>query len=216
MKSYKIILLNLSILILASCAKEGVMRMTTNTFANKEVIPQGFKAGSSFYISAKQKGDELFKKEVSQKIATILKNKGFETKNSYYADYHLNFSFAMKKSTHVRDVPVYIPDYGFWYYNRYHYPYGYDYGYRIAYVPEEYTLFNKILLIEVYKNGGKIPVWQGMTDFYEEESDLRNDIDYLLVTLFKYFGQDTKKYVKTRINEDDEEVRILRQEYFQQ
>lgn len=220
MKICKLILLNLSIFLIGSCAKESSMRITTNTFANKEVIPHGFKKHNSFSISTKQKGDSLFAQEVSQKIATILKNKGFTVKTTTDVDYNLNFSFGMKQSTHTRDVPVYIPDYGCWYYHHYHYPYGYGYGYRIAYIPEEYTLFNKILLIEVYKNSNNktekiAPVWQGTAHSYEEDSDLRDAIDYLLVTIFNHFGQNTQKYIKSKIEENNKEVEKLRQEYFQ-
>ncbi len=125
MKICKFILLNLSILLLGSCAKESGMRIRTNTFANKEEIPEGFKEHTTFSISTKQKGDRLFSREVSQKIAAILKDKGFTVKTTDNADYALNFSFGITKSTHTRDVPVYIPNYGPWYYHRYpHHSYG--------------------------------------------------------------------------------------------
>lgn len=214
MKICKLILLNISIILLVSCARETGMRITTNTFANKEIIPDGFKKDATFSISAKQKNEQLFSQEVSKKIATILKDKGFTAKTTS-ADYNLNFSFGMEKSIHTRDVPVYIPDYGPWHYRRRHFNYGYNY--RIAYVPEEYTLFNKILLIEVYKNnnGKKEPVWQGTAHSYEEDSDLRDAIDYLLVTIFKHFGHNTQKYVNTKMEENDKKVKRLRQEYFQ-
>jgi hypothetical protein len=216
MKIYKLFLLNLSIILLGSCARESGMRVTTNTFANKEVIPQGFKKQTSFSISTKQKGDPLFTREVAQKIATILRNKGFTIKTTSDVEYNLNFSFAMSKSTHVRDVPVYIPDYGHWHYHHYHH----GYGFSIAYIPKEFTLFHKILLLEVYKNSGSraeriVPVWQGTAHVYEEDSDLRDAIDYLLVTVFKYFGRNTKRYIKSKMEDDNEEVRKLRQEYFQ-
>ena len=215
MKICKLILLAVSILFLGSCGKDTGMRITTNTFANKEIIPDGFKKNASFSVSAKQKGNELFSKEVSQKIATILKDKGFTVKANGNADYTVNFSFGMEKSTHTRDVPVYIPDYGPWYY--YDYCPRYRYRYRITYVPEEYTLFNKILLVEVSKNGflKKKAVWQGTAHSYEEDSDLRDAIDYLLVTVFKHFGQNTQKNITSNIEDNDESVKKLRQEYFQ-
>jgi len=217
MRIHKLVLLSLSTILFASCGRDGGMRITTNTFANKEVIPYGFKPGDSFSISTKQKGDQLFAKEVSQKIASILTNKGFKLKSPHAADYNLRFSFGMKKSTHVRDVPVFIPDYGHWHYHHYYHPYGF--GYRVAYVPEEYTLFNKILLIEVNKNRRFLttkstPVWQGTAHSYEEDSDLRDAIDYLLITVFRYFGVNTKKYMKSIMDEGDKEVERLRQEYF--
>lgn len=219
MKIYKLVLLNLAIVLLGSCGKDSGMRITTNTFADQEVIPEGFERNASFSISTKQRGDRLFTQEVSQKIATILRDKGFVAKRTADADYTLNFSFGMKKSTHTRDVPVYVPDYGHWYYHDYHYPYGYGYGYRITYVPEEYTLFNKILLVEAYKNSGSktekaVPVWQGTAHSYEEDSDLRDAIDYLLVTVFKHFGRNTKKYIQSKMAEDNQEVKKLREEYF--
>jgi hypothetical protein len=216
-KIFKTILLNILILLVGSCGKDSGMRITTNTFANKEEIPKGFKKQSSFFISTQQKGDSLFAQEVSQKIATILKNQEFTVKTSDDADYTLNFSFGVKQSTHTRDVAVYIPDYGHWHYHHYHAPYGYHY--RIAYIPEEYTLFNKILLIEVYKNNNgstkEEPVWQGTAHSYEEDSDLRDAIDYLLITVFKHFGRNTQKYINSKIEENNEDVKKLRQDYFQ-
>jgi len=220
MKFRSFVSIGLAIFFLGSCAKDNSLRVTTNTFANKEIIPHGFKKGSSFSISTKQKGDPLFTKEVSQKIATILKDKGFVVKANGDADYELNFSFGMEKSIHVRDVPVYIPDYGCWHYHSCHGCCGCGYGYRVAYVPEEYTLFNKILLIEVFKETGlvskeRIPVWQGTAQGYEENSDLRDGVDYLLITVFKNFGKNTQKYVKSRMEKNDESVTRLRQRYFQ-
>jgi len=154
-------------------------------------------------------GNDLFSQEVSQKIATVIKSKGFAVKSASDADYHLTFSFGMSKSTHVRDVPVFIPDYGCWHYRYYHYPY--RYGYTITYVPEEYTLFHKILLIEVNKNGtATIPVWQGTANCYEEDSDLRDAIDYLLITVFKHFGKNTRRYIRSKMQEDDPEVKELK------
>ncbi|MBD3273319.1 DUF4136 domain-containing protein [Candidatus Dependentiae bacterium] len=213
MKIEKLILITTSILLFCSCGKDTGMRITTNTFANKEIIPKGFEKGASFSIKAKQKGDPLFVQEVSQKIATLLKENGFKVKENN-ADYKLNFSFAMEKSTHTRDVPVYIPDYGPWYYYDY-YPY-YRYRYRVVYVPEQYTLFNKILLIEVYEKGfwKNKPIWQGIAHSYEEDSDLRDAIDYLLVTVFKYFGKNTPKRIRSKIEENDSNVNKLRQDYF--
>lgn len=215
MKVKNFILLSLSMLLLGSCMKESGMDIRTNTFANEKIIPKGFQPNDSFSISAKQKGDQLFTREVSQKIATLLKNRGFTVTTAATADYNLIFSFGMDKSTHVRDVPVFIPDYGCWHYHHCHY----NYGYRVAYVPEVYTLFHKILLVEVHRNrrftlGKKDPVWQGTAHGYEEDSDLRDAIDYLLVTVFKYFGKNTKKYVKSRIKDDDKRVEKLRQDYF--
>ena len=211
MKVRNLILLTMSIILLGSCAKDSGMRITTNTFANKEIIPKGFQKNDSFSITTKQKGDELFAKEVSQKIATVLEDRGFVVKTDGDADFNLNFSFGMEKSTHTRDVPVYIPDYGYW---CYHHCCRYGCGYTIAYVPEEYTIFNKILLVEVYKNGKKIPVWQGTARSYEEHSDLRDSIDYLLITVFKNFGKNTQKYIKSKMERNDQEVIKLRQRYF--
>jgi hypothetical protein len=213
MKINKLMLLILSIGLLGSCAKESGMRIQTNTFANKEEIPKGFEKKDSFSIAAKQKGDSLFTQEVSQKIAAVLKDKGFRIEEAGDADYSLNFSFGMKRSTHTREVPVYIPDYGRWSYYSYYHRYG---GYRVTYVPKIYTLFNKILLLEVYKKNSEVPVWQGTAHSYEEDSNLRDAIDYLLVTVFKYFGKNTRRYVKSKMEDDNKDVKKLRQEYYQE
>lgn len=211
MKSINLILLSISILLFSSCGKDTGIHITTNTFANKKIIPQGFRKGDSFSISTKQTGNKLFSNEVSKKITTLLQDRGFKSTNSLLANYNLKFSFGMEKSTHTKEVPIYIPDYGPWYYGRYYN--NYRYNYMVTYVPKTYTLFNKILLIEVYKNGH--PIWQGTAQSNQENSDLRDAIDYLLVTIFKHFGKNTQKNITTNIEKNNKNVIKLRTEYFQ-
>ena len=53
-------------------------------------------------------------------------------------------------------------------------------------------------------------LWVGETFSADQSSDLRYDIDYLLVATFRYFGQDTGKQVKVSIDRDNPEVVELR------
>ncbi len=214
MKLNKIILLNICILFFNSCTNDGSNYIRTNTFADTKIIPDGFKPGDSFYISPNQSVNKFFSAEISSKIATILKNKSFVVKeDSDSACYKLVFGLAMKDRTEVRNAPRYIPDYGPWYYDRHRYHHGYSY--RIIYVPEEYTVFNKILFVEVYKNNDKnIAVWQGTTNHLDDDSELRQTVDYLLVALFRHFGKNTKKYIKSRIRNYHKDVKKLREKYF--
>lgn len=53
-------------------------------------------------------------------------------------------------------------------------------------------------------------VWVGETHSIDPSSDLRHDIDYLLVATFRYFGQDTGKQVRVNLSLNDPEVLELR------
>ena len=55
-------------------------------------------------------------------------------------------------------------------------------------------------------------LWVGETHSTDPSSDLRADIDNLLVVTFRYFGQDTGRQVRVNLSPDDPELRELRGE----
>jgi hypothetical protein len=55
-------------------------------------------------------------------------------------------------------------------------------------------------------------IWVGETHSIDPSSDLRYDVDYLLVVTFAYFGQDTGKQVRVNLGPEDPEVLELRSE----
>lgn len=209
--------------VIFSCARDS--HLTTSTFVDTKTLPQGFAQGSSFALLPMQKDNQLFSKEVSQKIEKILEGKGYTVKNPDKADYYLLFNFGMTSSTGTINVPRYIPG-GTEKKEGSIYGVGGSVQYQeqtqkagsTVYVPQTYTFYTRGLLVAVYdakiyrKTKKEEQVWQGFSVSSGESDDLRQIIDYLLVSVFKYFGKNTYKNIETNINERDEEVKKLRGE----
>ncbi|MCK5632307.1 hypothetical protein KAH94_01000, partial [bacterium] len=84
----------------------------------------------------------------------------------------------------------------------------------IIYVQKEYNYFQKTLIITVYdnkqKNETRKLIWQGSSMSCCDNDDLRSDTDFLLISVFKYFGQDTKKRKSLTLSENNKDVAALR------
>ncbi|MBF5060040.1 hypothetical protein [Candidatus Neptunochlamydia vexilliferae] len=203
--------------IFSSCTR--YYHIEANTFVDSKTIPNGFHPGSSFAIHPFEKEQTFLEKEVSQKIEQILVDKGYHVVPPNKADYYLTFSISMTSSTHIVQVPEYVPgktktkkgSYG-----------GIEYEEEITedgdviYVPEEQTLYHGELIVIAYdpilykhsKEDSKI--WEGTAINSDENKDLRQVVDYLLVSLFEYFGKGTKRSIEVEIQENSEEVKKLR------
>lgn len=198
-------------LVLTSCVRQ--IGVTSSTFADPISIPTGFPRGSSFCIVQKQKDNLLFSKEVSRKIAIMLQDRGYSVVDCVEdADYCLHYDFGITSSTSTISVPKYIPGQTQITQGSTH-TYGRSSGGYTAYqeetqlsgttvyVPEEYTFFTREMIIKVYdihsgifkKNKRQDQVWQGSAMSCGESSDQREIIDYLLTSVFKHFGKNTKK-----------------------
>jgi len=64
--------------------------------------------------------------------------------------------------------------------------------------------------VRLRENKKEHVVWVGETHSIDPSSDLRYDIDYLLVVTFRYLGQDTGKQVRVNMEIKDPEVLELR------
>jgi hypothetical protein len=209
---------------LCSCTRH--YSISVDTYADRQFIPNGFRAGSSFAIFPAKDENPMFSKEVSQKISQILQDRGYRVESVKKADYVLIFNSAMTSTTTQINVPRYIPGQtqttsGSVYGNR---GYGGSYSEKTqssgttVYVPQDYTFFTRGLAVYVYdaemyrKHEKEEQVWSGLAISSGENSDLRQVIDYLLISVFSYFGDNTKKSVKIDMAEDNEKVHKLRSE----
>lgn len=217
MKAIKFLLLLSLPLLLYSCTRQYAI--TTNTYADNALIPEGFPHSSRFAISSPQKETPLLTKEISNKIAKILLQNGYEVTESHNADYLLSFSYGMTSDTHTVAVPTYIPGPSETTYGEI-YSGGKTMVYReeccspgtILYTPELVTLFTHSFEAQVFKLGATDPLWQGSCSCSSDNSDIRNVMDYLLVTSFKYFGQNTHQCLRLSLEEGDPCVKWLRGE----
>lgn len=178
-------------------------------------------------ILSLQEDNQMFSKEVTQKIGRILESRGyFVTENVRKADYALLFNFGITSTQTTINVPKYIPGQS---QTTQGSVYGSSGGYgsyqqttqtsgTTVYVPENYIFFTRALAIDVYdaklyrKNKKIEELWKANAISSGESGDLRYIIDYLLVTAFAHFGGDTGKYVEKELSVDDREVRKLRGE----
>ncbi len=221
------------LLLLGSCAKQ--ISVTSNAFADKQMLPYGLPAGSSFFIAATDGDNPLLAKEVSYKIGRILEDEGYLVTDSTTADYYVRFKASMTSAKALVSVPKYIPGpikttKGSTYKDGKRTEYEektQSFG-TTVYVPEEQTFFHKTLTLYVHNaqqgtiqgrriNTGscdKTPVWQCSSSSSNRSSDLREALDYLLVAAFKHFGQNTQRDVCTSISSDDPEIKNVRNALF--
>jgi hypothetical protein len=218
----------LAILTLSLCSCGSYVHVSNNSYADMQAIPCGFPYGSSFYIELPEVGENaLFAKEVVRKITTILRNKGYEVvRTQEAADYTLAFTIDMKSYVEKVVVPRYIPGpvktkhskvmncFGIWT----------DIveetatsGHYVD-VEEERLVFKKDFSVKVFdsvreeKTGDEELIWNAAVSSSNGRSDLRAEIDYLLLSAFKHFGRNTQKKVYADVQSRD--VKSLRRNYF--
>lgn len=212
-------------LMLTSCAHN--IHISHNAYANSKAIPQGFKTNSSFAVGHVTGESSMLSQEVAHKIECILASKGHSVQSEKLADYKLVFDYDMTQSKKTVYVDEYIPGKTITTYGS-----TYDHGHtqlyeektqesgKIVSVPEVRTYFNKSLMLQVYDAQyskayhKQAPLWQGSAACSDQEDDLRDALDYLLVTAFKSFGRNTQKNLEITVSSDDKDVAVLRSELF--
>jgi hypothetical protein len=196
------------------------IHVASNTLADRTIIPCGFSARQSFSIASTNNSQNLFEKEVSQKIAYTLEDMGYEVELTSPAEFELYYRYERTSSKELINTPKYIPGteqttYGTGnahgnactpfgcYHNSgsVHYQETTTTSGSVVYVPETVTLFTHKISIDVYRinpflrDKKKELVWQGSAVCCDRSADRRYIMDYLLQSLFKHFGKDTKKNI---------------------
>ncbi len=169
--------------------------------------------------------EPLLEAEVKRKIERLVRGRGFETTNVDEADYVLSAFFAIDTGNNATGArPVYqgggtsrsyiYTSRGQWATATTHHP-----G-TTSYVPYSYTYFTRFLGVSLYEKGRWLAseeedladaiVWRATTTSAGSSSDLRSVVDYLLVTTFDHFGEDTGKRKRKTLLQGDSRVRRLR------
>jgi hypothetical protein len=191
----KLILSSLLIFLIPSCGSRRAT-IVSNAFLDTAAIPYGFTMQSSFSIAHANAKDSMLAKEVSQKIEAALEDKGYTIADKNHAAYQLNFSYDMKKDINVMQTAKYVPGQTFWKFGKDGYEQMQSSG-TTVYTPEAITFFTKTLYMTVYsRDNAKDPIWQITVSSTDENSDLREIMDYLITAAFKQFGKNTKKNIK--------------------
>jgi len=177
--------------------------------------------GATFaVVENAQAVNPVFDKEVKGKIETMLTKRGYRTAAPEKADYILTYVYSMspgRRSTTFTsyDPPrteiVAVADGKGGVTTRAITTLGTGTAYPM--ISTEYTrqLIIKVAdAVRLRENKKEHVVWVGETHSIDPSSDLRYDIDYLLVVTFRYLGQDTGKQVRVNMEIKDPEVLELR------
>jgi hypothetical protein len=206
------------LIMLSGCLRQTV-HVSATSYANKKELPSGFLPGNSFAISCVEQKNELQTLELEQKVALVLKGRGYCIATQENADFLLRMNYGITHEDRTVNVEKYIPGQVFTTVT----PSGHRiYGSTsstITYVPETHTFFNKFLTLYAYdaqkflSSNKPSEIWSGSATSYDEDSDLRSDLDFLLVGLMDSFGKNTQGIVHFHIPEDDKAVTWLRDAY---
>lgn len=215
----KTFLFLISVLLLAGCAMTIHTTGYTDRNGGRPVLPPG----STFAVLENLPApNPLLDREIRGKIEKLLLRQGFRLAAPEKADYHLAFGYSIQPGlrsgtvttfsppqTHIRRVPdgqggvttqaITVP----------------GTATSVPVVTPEYTrqVTLKVTDAAGARAGREAKVlWIGDSSNLDPSSDLRSDIDYLLVATFLHFGRDTGREVQVRIGKDHPDVQALRQE----
>lgn len=209
MKIYKLVVMIISVLFLASGCFWRRASVSSTTFADSDKIPYGFSHQSSFCVLNTNSDNPLLSKEIRKKIEQLLTQKGFVIQDKNTANYYLVFETNIESSKHLVNNLHYIPgttqntqgNLGNLLFNQKTTSSG-----TFQYVPEEITIFTGSINIYVYDAtehrkwfGKEVLVWSGSAASSGDNPDLRELIDYLLVSIFKDFGLSSGKLITRTI-----------------
>lgn len=206
------------VVLLAGCGLE----IRTTGFLDRTAAVTGLAKGATVaVVENSQAENPIFDREVKGKIEKLLARHGYRAAAVGKADYILSYGYSISPGLRSSAVTTYGPPQT-----------------QITSVPDgkgglttravtlpgqptvvpmlstEYTrqVNVKLAAARQQADGNGHVLWVGETHSIDPSSDLRSDIDYLLVVTFLYFGQDTGKQVRVTLNPDDPAVRELRGE----
>lgn len=213
----------LSLLALLPGCLQQPIRVTQQTIANRSKIPGGFSKGKKFtiiggeyYIDANKQKNGLHSLELERKLEIALSHKSFEIvpkENFESAEYAIAYKYGISGTAKTSYEPQ-LSIASIWSSK--------DHAHinSTTYVPVTRTYYTKSLELFVvelteYVKGGKIsaPIWQSETWIVDESSDLRTNLDFLIIETASKFGKDTAGTTNTDIYNNNKAVAGLRAQY---
>jgi hypothetical protein len=179
---------------LAGCS--GSYIVGVNSFAEtKNPVPQG----TCIYVTSEPNSkNHLFDKEIKAKIVELLSSHGFQPVDDPKAEYHLTFNYEIRFHTAENVGSVGSNNL--------------TEGYNVEvnsgfYAPDVRTVWDEVLLIKIFR--GSNEVWAGKAITSRDYEDKRQTIDYLLVGVFEFFGQNTGGQKNIEIKGKDRRIAAL-------
>ncbi len=198
------------ILLLAAVGAAGctpTYRVHVNAFSQfKEPLGRG----AAIYVAVDPGSrNPILAQKIATKIGKMLQDQGYNAADKAEgAQYTLTFRAGVNASSYLDYMPVARPFGGYYgFYGGGFYP-GFGFGYT-AYQPYIETVYAHWMEMRLYQGPGKDqtqPVWIGEAVVGMDEPELRRAVNYLLVSLLEYFGEDTEHWVSVKFKEDDPRI----------
>ena len=198
------------ILLVAALGAAGctpTYRVHVNTFLQpKEPLSQG----SSIYVAVDPNSrNPILAQKIAIKIRTMLQDQGYTAaEKAEGAQYTLQFRAGVNMSEYLDYMPVAQPFGYSGFYGGFYRPYGWGFGYT-TYLPYIETIYAHWMEMRLYRGpaGGRTqPVWIGEAIVGMDKPELREAVNYLLVGLMEYFGEDTEHWVTITLKDKDPRV----------
>jgi hypothetical protein len=203
MKKFSMVAAVVSLFFLCGCANYMV---EVNGFAEAE---KPLKSNTTVYVASySDSGNPIFDEEIRQKIEYLLKQNGYvpvEVEDK--ADLYLGFKLGVDSRVYTGFKEVYYPTssaYGYYWYDNYD-----------SYFLDLETIYDEWLAIKVYEAAPGKPaeqrdlLWVGEAVTSRFSTNLRSDVDFLLVAVFEHFGQDTCKRITIGLRNKDPRIVCL-------
>jgi hypothetical protein len=213
------ILLAALIVLVSGCAPE----IRTTGYLDRASGIQALPKGAAFaVVENAQAANAIFDREVKRKIEKLLMMRGYRVDAPDKADFFLSYSYSIDPRLRNDAVAMYGPPEA----EIVSGPDGRG-GITtravmmpgpVSVMPVLTTEYAKHLMVKVadaghLRSGQKENVlWIGQTSSADLSSDLRSEIDYLLVATFAHFGRDTGKEVTVSLDKGDPDVMELRKD----
>lgn len=202
-----------ALLTAAACGCAG-QRVRVSGYLDRQdalSVPPG---ASVYVVENKEPANRLFDREVALKLEKLLEREGLDPAGRDEAAFLLFYSYGIGGAqTFTESAPLYSSNVatstgpqGYSYS-------GWDVGGSVTHVPYTRTVYRKWLVIELvdgaaYRaDGEKRPLWVGEASSTDRSTDLRDEINCMLVAAFAYFGEDTGKEVIVYIKANDPRVK---------
>lgn len=184
-------------------------RVHVNTYSQfKEPLTQG----TSIYVAVDPNSrNPILANRIASKMRSMLRDLGYDVpEKPEAAQYTATFRAGVNRESYLDYMPVAQPFGYYGLYGGWYRPYGWGFGYT-TYVPYIDTIYAYWLDTRLYGRGDIIkgktqPVWIGEAVVGMDEPGTRQAMNYLLVGLMDYFGQDTEKWVTVTLKKDNPQV----------
>jgi hypothetical protein len=187
-------ILAISLLWIAGCADSYTVHVNGYSQAQSTIPPNAH----IHVVTDLSAQNPLFENEIKGKIAKLLSSHGFMPVHDPASEYTLTFHTGML--SHLVQDETYASG-GF--VSRHHV--FINGGYYTPYIRTEWDQWLQIKVLR-----GDKTIWVGEASTSKYYTEKRHGIDYLLVGLFEFFGQDTHSLKTVEIKENDPRLADLK------